>query len=400
MKKTTTLFFLQIKLAFRSIPVILSGTVILTALIVLFAFAGIKILSADDNTNQMKVALVVEDDSRYTRMAIAYILEEESIKNMCSFTEMTEKEAERALLSGEVFAAVVIPQDFLAGILNGTNIPARIILPDKGLNSQSKVFRELINAGTTDIATAQAAVYAVDDLCRVTGIDAIAESEEYLNKQLMLYALRRNTYYGRIEFSDTGDLSVTEFYAAGGIILLLMLSGIICSDILKRDAGALMNSFFRLGIRPWILTVSKLTGVTMVYSVLLEGVYLIMVLLGRIPFSPVSLFSVPVLVFAVFSINLFIFQAADSKMAGAMILFMGTVVMMFLAGCFIPEVFLPEGINCLGNFMPVKWLAKLCGQILTGEVLADVLGICAVFGLIFTLLSVLYQHVLEYYGRI
>lgn len=400
MRKKRELFFLQIKLAFQSIPVILSGTVILTLLIALMAFAGIKMMSADEENTAMNVALVVEDDSKYTRMAISYIMEEESVKKMCTFTEMSLDEAEQALLDGTAFAAVVIPKDFLAGILNGVNIPARIILPEKGMNSQSKIFRELINAGTTDLATAQAAIYAVDDLCYVTGIDAVSEAEDYLNKKLMLYALRRNTYYGKIQFSDTGDLSVAEFYIAAGIVLLLLLSGITCCDILKRENGAFLFSLIRQEIHPCFLTISRLAGVFAVYSVILCSLYCLMVFLGKISFSAMALVSIPVLVFSVFAINLFIFQVADSKMAGAMILFLGTVVMMFVSGCFIPEVFLPENVNFLGNFLPAKWLTTLCGQILTGEVLLRTFEICFLYGTGFVLLTVLYQHLLEQRGKI
>lgn len=400
MKKKKELFFLQIKLAFQSIPVIMAGTVILTLLIGLMAFAGIKMMSEDGDKTAMNVALVVEDDSTYTRMAISYIMEEESVKKMCTFTEMSMGEAEKALSDGTVFAAVVIPKDFLAGILNGTNIPARIILPEKGINSQSKVFRELINAGTTDLATAQAAIYAVDDLCYVMGIDAVSEAEDYLNKKLMLYALRRNTYYGKIQFSDTGDLSVAEFYIAAGIVLLLLLSGITCCDILKRENSAFWLSLKRQGIHPWFLTISRLAGIFTVYSAMLCGVYLVMVFMGKISFSAMALISIPVLVFSIFAMNLFIFQVTDSKMAGAMILFLGTIGMMFVSGCFIPEVFLPKNINLLGNFLPAKWLTTLCGQILTGEVWIRTLGICLLYGTGFVLLTVFYQYLLEQRGKI
>ena len=400
MKKKTTLFILQMKLAFRSIPVILAGTLILTAIIVLAAFAGVKLLSNEENTEKMRVALVIQDESKYTRMALTYLFEEESVKEMCEFVEMDEEEAGASLRAGEVFAVVIIPQDFLAGVLSGINIPARIVLRDSGMHTQSGHFQELVNAGATDLAIAQSAVYAVDDLCRVTGIDAIAESEEYLNVNLFMYALRRNTYYGQIEFSDTGDLTTVEFYAASGIVLLLLLSGVTCCDILKRDNKALLRSLNRIKVKPWLLATSKLAGVMSVYGGMLFLVYFIMTALKKIPFSLTAPVGIVVVVFGVFALNLLIFQITDSKMAGSMILFMGTIVMMFVSGNFIPEIMLPEGVNTIGQFMPTKYITRLCGQILTGEVMGETLGICALWGTVFLAVTILYQKALELRGKI
>lgn len=400
MKKKTTLFFLQMKLAFSSIPVILAGTLVLTAIIVLAAFAGVKLLSNEENTEKMRVALVIQDESKYTKMALTYLFEEESVKEMCDFVEMSEEEAGEALNLGEVFAVVIIPKNFLAGVLNGTNIPARIVLKDSGMHTQSGYFQELVNAAATDLAMAQSAVYAVDDLCRATGIDAIAESEEYLNVNLFMYALRRNTYYGQIEYSDTGDLTTVEFYAASGIVLLLLLSGVTCCDILKRDNAALLRSLNRMEVRPWLMATSKLAGVMAVYGGMLLLVYMIMAVLKKVPFSLPALVGIVVVVFAIFALNLLIFQITDSKMAGAMILFMGSIVMLFVSGNFLPEIMLPEGVNAIGNVMPTKYITRLCGQILTGEVMGETLGICALWGAAFLALTILYQKTLELRGKI
>lgn len=399
MNKKKTLCFLQIKRAFCSIPVIFFGTTVFMALVALIAAGGVLLLSSNEESAPMKVAMVVEDDNKYTRMAISYLLEDESVKNTCSFQEMSQKEAESALIDGSVFAVVVIPKDFLAGVLNGTNLPARIILPKAGMNSQSRYFRELIESGASDLATAQAAIYALGDLCMATGIDAITESEDYLNRNLLLFALRRNTYYGKMELSDTGDLTTVQFYAATGIVLLLFFSGITCCDILKREQGAFVNVLKRYEISSGLLAVSKILGVMAVYVPFFLTAYLILSAFHVIAFSVPALFSVIVVVFAVFSMNLFVFWMTDGRMAGTMVLFLGTMVMMFVSGSFIPEVFLSEGMNAIGRVMPVKYITGLCGQILTGEVLLRNVVICMLTGIVFVAASVLCQKLREYFGK-
>lgn len=380
-----------LKLTIKSVPAILLGTLILTALVAGTAFAGMKLLSAEDNTDKIAVALVVKDDNTYTQMALSYLLEEETIKEMCSFTEMTEEAAWKALNNSRVFAVVIIPENFMANVLHGGDVTVQVVLSDKGAASQSKVFQKMIQSGATDLITAQAAIYAVDDLCIVTGIDAIQESEEYLNINLLKYALRRNTYFGKNIISDTGDLSVAQFYAAGGIVLLLMLSGVTCGELLKREEGVFVSSVYRMGIRPYSVLFAKLLGTSAVYTVLLLIGYIVAVWAKAVPFTWLGVLAAAVVILTVFSIHLLIFQAAGNKMAGTLAGFMVTIVMMFLSGNFIPASFLPKLVNNMGNFMPTKWITVLCGQILTGEILLKNMVICGLITVIMLLITVASQ---------
>lgn len=380
-----------LKLALKSIPVILLGTLVFTAFIAGTAFAGMKLLATKENTDKIPVALVVKDDNTYTRMAISYLLEEESIKEMCSFTEMTEEEAQKALENGRVLAAAVIPENFMSGVLHGGDVTAQVVLSDKGTTSRSKIFQKMIQSGATDLITAQAAIYAVDDLCIATGIDAIRESEEYLNKNLLMYALRRNSYFGKNIISDTGDLSVAQFYVSGGIVLLLMLGGITCGELLKREDSTFVSVIYRLGIRPCFVLFAKLLGASAVYIGLMLIVYVTASCCKIVPFHWMGIPAAVVVVLTVFSVNLLVFQVAGSKMAGMLAGFMITIVMMFLSGNFIPASFLPKLVNDMGNFMPAKWITALCGQMLTGEIRVWNLVICIFIAVVTFLVTAVFQ---------
>lgn len=380
-----------LKLAVKSVPGILTGTLVLAALVAGTAFAGMKLLSGRENTDKISVALVVKDDNTYTQMALSYLLEEESIKEMCSFTDMSEEEAQKALVNGQAVAAVIIPENFMVNVLYGGDVTAQVVLADKGTTSQSAVFQKMIQSGAQDLITAQAAIYAVDDLCRAVGIDAIQESEEYLNVNLLKYALRRNTYFGKTVLSDTGDLTVAQFYTAGGIVLLLMLCGITCGELLKREDGAFVSAVFRVGIRPYSLLLAKLLGSSAVYTVLLLICYVVASACGIIPFTWMGIPAVVIVILTVFSIHLLIFQAAGNKMAGTLAGFIVTVVMMFMAGCFIPESFLPKLVNDLGNLMPAKWITALCGQILTGEIVPRNMLLCVLITVVTFFVTLAFQ---------
>lgn len=399
MKKTLALYQLWFKLAARSIPTILSGTLILAVFVAGTAFAGVKLLSSQDNADKVPVALVINDDNTYTQMALSYLLEEETIKKTCVFTEMTEEEAENALKNGSVLAAVIIPEEFMAKVLYGRDVTAQLILSDGKETAQSKLFQKMIRSGAMDLVTAQSAIYAVDDLCRTAGIDAIKESEDYLNFHLLMYALRRNTYFGQRILSDTGDLSTVQFYAAGGIVLLLMLGGITCGGLLKKEEEAYISAIYRVGIRPYSLLLAKLLSTSAVYTGIAVLLYLAAVFFGTVRFSLGALLGLAVLVLTVFSVNLLIFQIAGNRAAGTLAGFLVTVVMMFLSGNFIPASFLPKLVNQIGNFMPTKWATKLCGQILTGEILHQSVSACLTALAVMFAAAVLFQALNRKIGR-
>lgn len=399
MKKTLTLYTLWLKLALKSIPVILCGTLILAVFVAGTAFAGVKILSGGDERDKIMVALVINDDNTYTQMALSYLLEEETIKEMCTFREMGEDEAQKALKEGEVLAVIIIPENFMVKVLYGEDVSAQLILSEGGTTAQSGIFQKMIRSGAMDLVTAQSAIYAVDDLCRATGIDAIRESEEYLNLHLLMYALRRNTYFGKQIISDTGDLSPVQFYTAGGIVLLLMLGGITCGELLKKEDETYISSLYRVGIKPHSVLFAKLLSTSAVYLGIIIVIYIVALFQKAVVFSFAALPAAALVILTVFSINLLIFQVAGNRVAGTLAGFLVTVVMMFLSGNFIPASFLPKLVNDIGNFMPSKWITALCGQILTGEILWHTVGMCFVVLGIMLAAAILFQALNRKIGR-
>lgn len=399
MKKTLALYKMWLKLALKSIPVIFSGTLILALFVAGIAFAGVKLLASEDDRDKIPVALVINDDNTYTQMALSYLVEEETIKETCTFTEMKEEEAEKALKEGEVLAVIIIPENFMVKVLYGEDVTAQLILSEGKTTAKSRMFRKMIQSGAIDLVTAQSAIYAVDDLCRATGIDAIRESEEYLNLHLLMYALRRNTYFGKQIISDTGDLSPMQFYAAGGIVLLLMLGGITCGELLKKEAETYISSLYRVGIKPRSVLFAKLLSTSAVYFAIMMVIYATALFQKLVVFSFTAIPAAAVVILAVFSINLLIFQMAGNRVAGTLAGFLVTVVMMFLSGNFIPASFLPKLVNDIGNFMPSKWITALCGQILAGEVLWNTVWTCFVVLVIMLAAAILFQALNRKIGR-
>ena len=64
---------------------------------------------------------------------------------------------------------------------------------------------------------------------------------------------------------------------------------------------------------------------------------------------------------------IFIYEAGRSTLAGVSILFLSTIVMMFMAGGLIPSVFLPDAVAEAGRLTPVFFLMDAVKWMVSGD---------------------------------
>jgi len=376
MAKYLLLLWFQIKAAFKALPKLICATLAFAILVVLVGFCGTKLLSNGKSSEKMDIAVVLPPDGdSYTSLAFSFLSEIETVKNICTFKEMSKDSAYEGLRNGSIYAVILVPDNFVNHIIDGTNTPANIIFPRSGISTKSMLFRILINSGVTDIGAAEAGIYAVDDVCNYYKIkDGVTKSEEFLNEAYFSYALDRSIYFKTETISATGNLTIIEFYICSGIVLLLLLSGISCSDLLKRENSALSTSLKRRRIPVYLLFVFKIIGVTLVFFTMLIFAY-IMTALAQIRFPMISnvfvvlnftsFASLFLLIFGVFSMVLFIFQLANSQSLGVLLLFTLSTLMLFISGGIIPSSLLPEIVQKIGVFLPTTYFIKLCEEIIT-----------------------------------
>ena len=215
MKKFFCLLRLQIKSAFLTLPKILAGTLLFTVILCAAAL-GAQAADKSGGESKMQVAVVLpgdnyanmRDEDKYVRNAFEYLEQMDSVKNVCEFVFVPDEVKALDDLKNEVYAAVVvIPERFISSIMSGENIPARIIFKESGVNVTSSVFQEMLRAGASDLSTAQAGIYAVDDVVRAlfNSKDALEKSNQHMNTVYMSFCLDRSIYFERISEQDRGQ---------------------------------------------------------------------------------------------------------------------------------------------------------------------------------------------------
>ena len=296
--------------------------------------------------------MVLPEGDAVAKKAVAMVSSLESVKSICDFEYMDREEGVARLRAGKLFGVMEVPEGFVQDIMNGTNTPVRIILPE-GAGLESRIFKELTDAGSRTLGASQAGIYAGDELCVLEGMtDSIPRLEADLNRIFMGYSLPRMDYFRNVRVTATGDVDTYHFYGISAFVLFLLLCAIPVSAYLSPASRTMRQKLSLIGVGNATVIGARILGLG-----LLMGVTALLALaaawgLGWITWSLPGILSVAAVCVAASSMVVFLYQAAGSLMGGVMLLFLAVTAMHFLAGGFLPLVFLPASLRTAAAFLP------------------------------------------------
>lgn len=356
-------FYIQIKAAFQLLPKLF----LILCFCLLFTFgiltAGKKALEQPDAI-QLPVALVLPEDDTYAGIAFTFLEQMDSIRSTCTFIRTNQEEALDLLQSGRVYAAILIPDSFIENILNGTNSSATLILPQQN-SLESILFVTLADSGTSILSTAQAGIYAMEDvLLSYQKWDALSTAEEKLNQIYLSYAFNRSRMFQTESVSSTDRLSLRDYYTCSGIVLCLLLSGLVNYHYFRAESADLRRLLNRQGMLTSTCLILKLLAVSFIYTLFL---FPFLFFWKNLPFSAVGNFFVLTLAIQIFlmGISFFCPHAGTYYIVSSAV----SVICLFLSGAFLPSVFLPETIRRIGELLPTSLFLRICRGMLGADIL-------------------------------
>ncbi len=379
---------LELKRAYQRFPQMFAGAIALLFLAGAIALLAGRALYGDAAAGRIAVGVVLPKEDALAKQMISMISSLDSVKSMCDFRYVEQEEGIKELQEGTLSAVMDMPDGLIQGIMDGTNPSVRIVMPgDAWL--ESRIFQELTEAGARILGASQAGIYAGNELYLASGrAEQIPQLEKDLNQIFLAYSLPREDYFRHQRVSATGDVEVPVFYGISAYVLFLLLmaipaSGYLvpCRPIMRQKltlagAGAFIRVLGRiLGLGSLFFTMSLVVGIlgkalVAAATALKEGpAWMTGVaralegarLLGRDSggraamgvMSQAEAWLVLLLVcLAAAAFVVLIYQAAGTLLGGIMLLFLAVTAQHFLAGGFLPEVFLPGTLRRLVPVMP------------------------------------------------
>lgn len=399
--------YLEIKKTIKIFPRMLFQAILLMALIGVIAFCGAKTMERDPLAVNVDIGVVVREDNAMTHMALGYVQNMESVTQICHFVQVAEEEGFRQLERGEIAALIVLPEQLVEGIMNGINPTVDIVFP-KDVRLEAMLLRELTESGAGLLRVAQAQIYGVIDTAAEYGLtDQLSVMEMEIDSYNLAFALDRLAMYDEETVSVTGRMSLLQYYVSSGMVLFLLLSGMAVYPVMQQEPFVFRKQLARQKVGmlwqyfcKWLcglICIGLITGVMWVLFRIV-GIFapeavedLSSALISGRNRSPVGIqmgMILSMLIVVTALVNM-IYNMAGSRTGSILLIFLISVIMVYLSGGFIPSLLMPKTMQAVGGRLPTAYLIRAFGGLLVGYgdgVLGQcVAGMCAytvVFGMV------------------
>ena len=281
------LFYLKLELkrALKCLPLMAAGAAVLMFFMGAAALLAGKALYGGQAAGRITVGVALPENDILAKQVTSMLSSLESVKSICDLSYMSREECLEGMENGELLAALLIPEGFVQDIMSGVNTPVPVLLPENA-GVESRIFKELADAGAQTLSAAQAGIYAGDEvLDRFHCSEARAQLERDLNRLYLEYSLPRGELFRKTAVSASGDVKPVVFYAISLFILALMLSAIPVSGFLLPQNPVLRRQLLLAGVGPVSMILSRILGLALLYMILLLSAASAAVLTGAIPFS-------------------------------------------------------------------------------------------------------------------
>lgn len=397
--------YTEIRKAVYMFPRMLLQAILLMGLIGMIAFCAVKTMEREPLAVRADIGVVVREDDRVTRMALQYVENLESAAQVCHFIQMPEEEGFSALEKGEIAALVVLPEQIVQGIMDGSNPTVDIFFP-KNAGLAAMLLRELTESGAGLLRVAQAQIYGAYDTAAAYGMmEQLSVMETDIDSYNLAFALDRLAVYDTETVSAARQMSVLQYYAASGAVLFLLLSGMALYPVMRREPLAFRRQLTRQGTGGiwqgfcqwmsgfvcmallicvlWLLW--KAAGIMVPETVM--KITAALVGRGSAGGTGVKIGMFLLVTVTVSTYIYLLYSMAGSRTSSILLICLLSVVMVYLSGGLIPSVFLSETIQKVGEKLPTAYLIRVVGGLYAGygagslgRCAAGMSGYAAVFG--------------------
>lgn len=360
-----TLFKLHGKRYIRLVPTILLETLLFALIVLGIGAYASKALYGEKTIGEIRVG-VVASENEMTELLLSFVESMDSMKDTVSFTLLSGEQARSQLKGGDIYAAVILPDGLVEGILSGENIPARILLGNSRGRVETEVFVQLAGAGARLLTTAQAGIYAADRLCReMERLDLIGQSEDDLNQAYLNYALGRSSLLREREVDALNGGSLTDYYGVSLFLAFLTFVGTGFGKAMQVRVSERERIFQARGVGAIGRYLADVTAFAGVFAFIgsLMGVPVFLWLSGKAGSTFHVSFCWLWMVVICAGAGIFLrmlFQITGNGTGGIAAVFLFLLICMLASGIVIPPAFLPVWAEQFGKHLPYKgWMDEL-----------------------------------------
>lgn len=357
----------QIRRARKLLPALIAVTVIMFGCVGVFVALYLNSDERAEDSRRYRIALVGNTTDTYLGFGISALSQLDDSRFILDFPVMTEPEARRALIRGDITAYAVVPDDLVDAIVSGANDAPITFVGSTGQKGITGILvEELAGVASTLVIYSQNAIYAMQDILRERGMkDKVAGATDDLNLRLIDMVLNRTQICDLETLGLSSGLSTGEHLFSGLLIFFLLLMGIFSCPLFARRNGGLMRLMASKGVGAFRQVAGEYLAYLFLNLCCLLGVFLILgAVLGsdavssavgaEREFSGLFAFYVQMIpVAASFAAMQFLLYELTTGVVGSVLLqFLCGIFMAYLSGCFYPSGMFPDVLRKIGGALP------------------------------------------------
>ena len=336
---------------------LLAGLALLCLLLPLGAGrAAGHLLSRGVGFSGVTLAVTAPEGDNTPQLLEQFMGEMEDIAQYCTFTALGGDEAMDALRKGEVTAVLVLPGDFIRGVMWGDNPDLRLIVAgDRPLESLLLLW---VGQSASDILSAfQSGVYAVLELYEEAPPPGLTRDQVVrdINLKYITLALNRSGMFQTEELSATLALPIPLHYALSLLCYFALSAAPLFVPVYSGDWLRFQRRLRSVGRGA---AVGYFSGVAAGIPALLLLLLPFLLLTGE--GSPLARIGAAVLMALCCSVFCSLCCLAAENAGGCgLASFAVSLLSLALAGGIVPPVLLPGPVRRLSGLSPVTWLRQL-----------------------------------------
>ncbi len=353
----------------------------------LAVLAGAMITGVEEVYTPIKVAVVDNEDSVYSRILINTVKGIDYVENLLTVKRMDADDAEAAMKSGECLAVIVLPEGFIDAILAGEESRGTIYI-SPALGAHSEIVKAVARFGERILVAGQYGTFSGLDLIRMNGLSREVRHKylDTVNINLLNEAISANKHYFDVEITaywDTG-MSTESYYGMCWLIMLLFLISVFFIPLFTTD----MNRPFLNRLCSYNVGYGRFYGGKILLLFIFRAliVLALLTLVGTLGYVSLTLLSFLWALMSVAFVSLVGAAATvcfGDGITGNVILAVGG---MFFCGGLVPRQMLPEALLRIGDLTPYGSAKAMLSPALGGNVDATALAFAAAYCLLAVLL--------------
>lgn len=365
-----TLLRIQYKKCFVTLTKSLSG--LLVALLLLAG--GVAAISYTVMQSQtfakIKVAVSISDGEKKTRQIAQFVSAMKSVQSICVFEYVDEENALAELESGEVQAAIVIPESFYEDINSGVNTPAIVYLPENpSLNIQ--IFAELVADGVKMLQTGEAVTYA--NILEVREYGAVYDSGKVANMLATCYMqaiLSRGSLFEQEIYSSTQEMDLYQFYFCTFTLMLMLVCSPNFAVLYDKQSSTVEQQLKVYGIGNAKQGFIRIFTITSILWIVLMGICLVTAGISAMGYNSflvlddIASVELAILCLSITGFVHLCYRCLPKNSHSVVWFLVISLIMILCSGALLPLSYLPKWIQPVVRVLPFNIWEKFMGRIL------------------------------------